>query len=465
MSRGGRAAKRKQSGPRVNLSLVVGAYAIALLLAYSYFVAPTWSYLGYIDNGVAWLWRGWALLLCVLPVAWLPTGKPRASHIIVWLVYLLAYIPSQLVPYLTLSPPSRLILWSLTLVAAMWLLCVPTKRPIRTTISLVVSPELFWLALGTLFAVIVVGAYLLGARLNAGVFSIADVYTTRFQFRGQEASLPGLGYVVYWGANVVNPFLIGFGLVRRRWFLLSAGIVGQLLLFSLTGVKETLFSPIFIALLILALSPKRSARLGRSLTLMMLTLIALAAFLSHFGNTILMFLFVRRTMGTPGLLSAYYFDFFSRNAPTLFSHNVLKLVLTNPYPEGPPFLIGRVYFNSPVMSANASLFADGFAGFRYVGVLLEAALASLFLRLLDEAASGRDLRLLAAPLGLTGLGLVETGISTALLTDGMLLTFFLILLMPREFDPPTGTARRRERLAQSTADPRASPFRQIVVHG
>ena len=110
MSRGGRAGGRSQLKSRLNLFLVVGAYAAALLLAYSYFITPSWSYLGYIDNGVAWLPRWWALLLCVLPVVWLPTGEPRASHIIVWLVYLLAYIPSQLIPYLTLSPPTRLIL-------------------------------------------------------------------------------------------------------------------------------------------------------------------------------------------------------------------------------------------------------------------------------------------------------------------------------------------------------------------
>ena len=292
------------------------------------------------------------------------------------------------------------------------------------------SPSLFWLALAAFYVIIVAIAYSLGARL-ALVCSASRMCTPlgsnsvgrNPHFPRSDTSCSGAPMRSIHSSS-------GSGPVQRRWFLLAAGIAGQLLLFSLTGIKETLFSPKShrIALSIFALSHKRSARLGRSLTLFMLILVALAALLSHFGQTSLMFLFVRRTMGTPGLLAAYYFDFFSTHAPTLFSHNILKFVLKNPYPEGPPFLIGRIYFNNPETSANASLFADGFAGLRYLGVLVEAGLTSVFLRLLDEAASGRDFRSLAAPLGLTGLGLVETGISTALLTDGLLLTFLLILV-------------------------------------
>ena len=83
-------------------------------------------------------------------------------------------------------------------------------------------------------------------------------------------------------------------------------------------------------------------------------------------------------------------DFFSAHQHTLFADTLLKGFLRSPYPLSPPYLIGTIYFHDPTTDANANIFADAYAGYGFIGVILIGALTGVVLRALDLTACRRD---------------------------------------------------------------------------
>jgi hypothetical protein len=257
------------------------------------------------------------------------------------------------------------------------------------------------------------------------------VYPTRLAYRTSLAAEgAALAYVVSWTGNVINPLLMSFAFVRRRPPIFVAGLLGQVALFSLTGFKSVLFSPFLV--LAAHLCIRLEGRKFDRYLLMGLIVVMVGAWLSFWslGSDFLAYTFVRRVIATPGLLSGFYFDFFSQHATTLFSHYIFRGIISNPYGTTPPFLIGRIYFGSSFTSANANLFADGFAGLGVIGVVLVGAAAAYVLRWMDILANGREWRYMLGVAGVMAFSLSNSALSTTLITHGYLFSLFLLSLLP-----------------------------------
>ena len=82
------------------------------------------------------------------------------------------------------------------------------------------------------------------------------------------------------------------------------------------------------------------------------------------------------------------------------------------------------------MESNANLWADAYANFGYVGIFLFSVLLAIVLWLYDSLASRCDRRLAALAIGLPAFALANTGLLTALLTNGIGLAMLLVYLMP-----------------------------------
>jgi hypothetical protein len=143
-------------------------------------------------------------------------------------------------------------------------------------------------------------------------------------------------------------------------------------------------------------------------------------------------LFIRRLVITPGLLTGLYFEYFSDNPVFLWSHSILSSFVEQPYSLPPAFLIGFEYFGSDVTSANANLWADGFANAGLGGPLVVSLLAGLFFRFADWVAVGRSTLGFLAWLA-PSFALVNSAFLTSVLTHGLLATVVLVLTIPRRF--------------------------------
>jgi hypothetical protein len=89
-----------------------------------------------------------------------------------------------------------------------------------------------------------------------------------------------------------------------------------------------------------------------------------------------------RSIGNAGLMNSLYYEFFSKNPQTNFSHLNVVNYFFDSYPYGNLSLgqiIGVHYYKSDSMNANANFWAtDGFASSGPTGVLFISVVLSLF---------------------------------------------------------------------------------------
>lgn len=413
---------------RTKLVLAAGAYIATFMWAYDQLT------FAYADLGFAWRSRpvgavGFVLLVALLPAVW-PPRVSRTTIPLFWLLYVMLYVPGVLVPIFVLDNSTASVLtWTGTFAAGFLILRLTYELPLPVVRRHPLPHEVFWSFVVVLTVCcygLVVRAYGLQFRLP----SIAGVYQTRAQYRLETAANGTLGaYALEWLGYVLNPLFICYGFVRRRSLLLAAGVSGQLLIFATTGFKSVLFSPILLGLVICVrrLSPMLA---GAAIQFATAGLAVIStAWYAAFGFIWLLALFVERLVAVPGLLTAYYFQFFSTNPRSHMAFGLLSGFLHSPYPVPPPFLIGRVYFGNPSTSANANIFASGYADFGMWGLFVTAiVLASLFL-LIDSIS--RDNRLFVACLVANmAIELSNDALSTSLLTGGFGLLLLLLWFMP-----------------------------------
>jgi hypothetical protein len=419
----------------VRLVLLVGVVAYASLLVASYVttIAPAFAYMGYTLEPAAPPYLVLGFAVSVLPALWLPLQLARPSAGVVWIIYLLAYVPSTLMPLLSLvRPPEDVALLVVAIGTAFTLLSlVPSLRLLRLR-RLRVPSWVFWSAF-----VALCGFLLLQITSEHGYAialpSLSEVYDVRGEYKeAAESRLSRLG--VSWIGNVLAPFLFAVALVRRRPLLALPALALQAYLFSITGFRSLLFAAVILVVL-LGASAMRGRYLGAYLAWGGSALIVGSWLLDQALQTIAFTsTLVRRLIATPGLLSGWYFDFFSDNPQVRLSHSVLARWLDYPYDVAPPFLIGARYFGRDETYANANFWADAFANFGFSGIFVFTVVLGLILWFADSTVGASDsarTRLALLLLGVPAFTLSNTALTTTLLTHGLALALLILFVVPR----------------------------------
>jgi hypothetical protein len=433
------------SAGRQRALLTIGAlaYVGALQWVYVDWVVPSYAYSGLIESGVEGPALAIVTVIAVAPAAWLPVGMERPSEVILWPLYLFAYVPAAIIPIHVLGPDLAAVLpLELALAVAFATLGFMQRLP-RMTMG---WPGIAEQSFTRLLVILGVGAipYLIVTFApTSPPPDLQSVYVTRAVYTATLTTTSGAGYIVSWLGNVIYPFLMALGAARSRRMLLILGIVGQLLIYTITGFKSNLLSILFVPLLYLAI--RYGGRLFGTLlawaSVLVLALSAVAT--SVTGSTDALALFVVRIAVVPGQLTAYYYDFFNSHATYLLSWSFLRWFSDPPYAVGPPYLIGTVYFHSPALDANANLWADAMANFGLVGVIPFTIVLGAVLWILDSVASGRDLRVIGPVVALASLSLLTNGaLFTQLLTGGIGLIVGFVALMPRSRGPTASAVPR-----------------------
>ena len=424
---------------------MLGAALYIALLSSSYInhVSPQFSYMGYIfaPAPLGYLIVAW--LAAWLPSLWLPVQLSRPSQVVYWLLYVLVYVPSTFMPFFTLDRP---ILSLLALLSALFIafaaVALIYRLPHASITRLRLSPRIFWGAVALLciaLSVILVSTF--GLRFDLP--GLLEVYEVRMDFR--EVSAGRLtDYSVNWLINVIFPLFIALGLIKRNIPLLILGVAGQLFIFSNTGFRSALFSSGFIVVLLIALYG--SGRFFGMLVIWGATaLVAVTWLLDLLMNTpIFSSMFVKRLIITPGILTCWYYDFFSDNPKAQLGHSILRGIVDYPYDRVPPLLIGRYYFGREETHANANLWADAFANFGFGGMAVFTLALMLILWLFDSLMHKRgfkQLTLAVLLLGMPAFTLSNAALITSLMTHGILLAWMILFFLPRGvFAQPTASA-------------------------
>ena len=438
------------------VTVVVGCVTYAALLVASYVstIAPAFSYLGYTLNPAPAPYLALGFLLGVLPSMWLPLRMTRPSVGVVWILYLLAYVPSVLMPLLSLvRPASDVVFLVMAVGAAFALLTLVPRLPRLYLRRLPVRPLAFWTVL-----VLLCGFLLLQVTNEHGVAldlpSLAAVYDVREEYKEAEGGrLSRIG--VSWIGNVLAPFLIAVALVRRQPLRALPGLLLLLYLFSITGFRSLLFAGLVLVVLYLA-SLWRGRMFGAILAWGGAAVVSGSWLLDQTLQTIVFTgTFVRRLIATPGMLTGWYYDFFSDNPQVRLSHSVLGRWIEYPYEVAPPFLIGDRYFGRAETYANANFWADAFANFGFTGLFVATVVVALVLWAFDASVGSGDAtrtRLAVLLLGVPAFTLSNTALTTTLLTHGLALALLLVYVVPSEMTAPWRGARPRRVRAEGWAD-------------
>jgi len=203
-------------------------------------------------------------------------------------------------------------------------------------------------------------------------------------------------------------------------------MIGQLIVFSLTGFKTALFS--FLALALVAMIMRRWRRnFALALISALIAIIFVCAIADRaIGNVFFSSLITRRVLTTPGLLTGFYFDHFSKVPPV----GVELPFFYDPTVMGPASEIGFIYCGGSDTVANAHLWAMGFARLGMPGIVGYTILAAFVIWIYDSLSAKRNLELAVLLVVVPAIALSSTLLTTVLISEGGLAAALLLYLSP-----------------------------------
>lgn len=366
--------------------ILASAFTAALAWTYVSAIAPSLTYLGFSyfqpDQNIFLL----AAAAAVFPALLLPRSAQRPGDFVIWILYFGLYIPSVALPplmgRLSDANTQRLII---ALGLAFLIICIPPLRKSRSQGRALISIKrsFFW----NLFFLGYVGLnlwVLIAFHGHLRLVGLGDVYDQRAASNDVlEGSL--IGYVAGALSGAFNPFLMAYGISRRRYGLLALGAGGQVLIFATAALKSVMVSVIIVSGFYFLLFRKREnslIRVGYAFCIPAVLLALLVEQLYRPEASIVKAIFslvYMRAFCMPGVLTGVYTEFFLTHPLTYFSHiGLLRSVLTYPYGDALGNVIGS--FMLPIgvpMDANASfLMTDGMAALGFPGIVL----AGFFMR-------------------------------------------------------------------------------------
>ena len=391
----------------------------------------------------------WALVL--LPCLWLPNAIRRPSQVVYWFLFIFVYVPTCLLSVFSLSIDSTSLVAFLGCLALCFFAVGQIYRfPVLRLPDRQVPIFIFWLSLA-LFSVVSYAVIVSASGLRLELVPLDEVYDLRADFAQSSGGAGALfGYAVPWQTSFVNPLLLAYGLARRRPAIFLLGLGAQVLLYSMTGFKLALF--IGAALLFIMQGLRANGRRfgGFFLCSVVLCMVAAVQLDIWTDGNMWTAVLVNRTLAMPGLLTGYYFEFFSQNPQALLGDSILRAFVRYPYELSIPELIGHAYLGGAW--ANANIWADAYANLGYFGLFAFTLLLAGVLHLFDSVSVGHGLLLPALVAASVGSLFSNGALLTMLLTNGVGFALLALYVMPRP--SPAG------RLPVSRIS-RAYPFREV----
>lgn len=417
---------------RLPFAVVASCYLAAMLLSHLLVIAPQFAYRGLEFNPVSIGLLTLGSTIAILPTFWMPFNISRPSVLAYYVLYFLAYVPACVVPLCTLEyKPQRYLLYLFCIAFCFWGLARIYRINLLRLPQARCSNGLFWTVLiGVSVAINL--AVIRKFGLNFHIPSLqGEIYEVRNEYYDMISG-SFLAYLIMIQVKVLAPLCVIWGLYKRTFLLIAWGICSQLFIFMNAGIKTVLFSTLFIVGLYFALRISRR-KLFLCMGLALMGVIGGARIADktldeqgiYFSS-----IFVRRLILTPGLLSGYYFDFYSDNPKAFYGHSVLKGFVDYPYDVAPPRIIATAYFNTEEMSCNANFWSDGYANLGLPGVILATVTLGGILWLFDSLAIDVDQRVATLVLAMPSMALVNSALSTVLLTHGLLFAMAIMHLLP-----------------------------------
>lgn len=412
-------------------------YRVLLDAVYFNVISPLYEYSGFYDlrtsdNFILSL----VLLVLSLPLAIsiINNGNERLSSLIVSIIYLVSFIPFTTCVYAGIFADSTFvyfnaIYWLCLLVATILFLQKDVShRPIRVYYFNDTINDKIVKIIGiiSLITVLLISWKYTGFRLN---FDLYGVYDLRAEAKKYDLPVI-LSYLLAWTGSV-NPILMGYCLLNKRKLMALFFFFVQMISFGIAGSKQAFFAPIFV-IFFMGFCKNMSFRNIKKMLVRCTILVSFLATIESmaFSTSYLAGILIRRMFFIPNQISYWCFDFFSINEFDFFRGSFLRhFGFTSPYPDGIAIMLAKNYESGGY--ANNGLFSDAFTNLGYVGIILMPILLALALYFFDYCSFNINIRLMTVVAVIFSGFLLSTFLSTALLTNGLLVICLILMLLGR----------------------------------
>lgn len=383
------------------------------------------------------------VFLSLIPAFWLPARLERPSQVFGYLLYLTVYISFCTVGFQSVTVPIGSLL---PFVAVCCVSCIALFRMSSAEPKPVARRE--YPLRTVVLATIGVSALLIGAAaIVFGVdfrpLALENVYDLR-EIRREQFGASGNWY---WGyllpplALVLAPALVCISLARRRPELFVIGMLVAYAGYQITSGKDALGGSLIAVLAFYAWRAPGTRIFSFSPLRIISTFLAILVVSAVYDQVtgdparLLSQLTIGRVVVVPGMLTAFWVEFFSINPFGLYAGiGLLGAIFGREQVYGLPlsYVIGLQYFNNEQTNANVNLWADGYGQWGVIGALIATAFAMVALRILDRLTIGRDTSIVL-PLCLPLAFALTNGSATSVfLTNGIWVLMLLVYVFPQE---------------------------------
>lgn len=403
---------------RVCTFFLIIMYKILLDLGYLIYVYPNFSYQGFhLDISVI----KYIFSIIVLFTVFFIFIKESVvfSNIIMNMLFLILIIPFTSLYALENQPTEFFIMVIFGFIITLTITRLKSLKTVKLKVTSLLLPFILIacsiLTYGSLFV--------FNGIPTLTALNLFRVYEVRSAVNYGPAIFP---YLISWQAKVINPFLIGYGLLFKRKAILAIGVGLQFLIFIYTGHKSYLFAPIVIIGVVYFVK-KRALLIGALLGLNSVLVLGISLY-KYLGDHFVATLFIRRTMFIPAKNYYIYFDFFSSHDKIYLSHSIFRIFLDYPYVMPVPNLIGALYYNNPNTWVNVGYLAESYMNFGFLGIVLYSVILGFVLKFFDSLSTNIGVEIVLMTSFIAFFGLLSGALLTTFLTGGIIFSYIILNL-------------------------------------
>ncbi|MCE9558445.1 MAG: hypothetical protein K8R88_05790 [Armatimonadetes bacterium] len=327
-----------------------------------------------------------------------------------------------------------LILWTWLSFVSLSLVCGSSNWKIK-------QPEVRdALLIGLLFS-LTIGVSFFIAALNGFQVSLSfgDIYERRLAARDAVPTGGLVGYITSLLAFSFAPLSLAIGFSRKNYALIFAGLFAVVCIFSFSGTKSSILTPLLI--LILFTFAKQRSRFGTLNWLAGFSVFVTFSSLvwTQIQNPALSAAFTNRLIVSRGISLAHFWDVY-RDRPIYMGDSTLASVLSIPPAPAKTYAVGAIYGFSEQDNYNASIWASAYANFGYVGIVIAGVAAGIVLKLYNALSVSGDRIVTCAMAGMLAMVWSDASFEGSLVTHGLVFTLPYLFLLKAQTHENQGDA-------------------------
>lgn len=260
-------------------------------------------------------------------------------------------------------------------------------------------------------------------------FDFIHVYDLRNEMK--EMNLPSFFSYFMPAASVIVPILIVYFIINKKNILAIFLTFIQILMFSIGGMKKTLFF-LPIVFFLYYFFKNRDFKIILNI-FSIINILAIVEYLLLRNPFPFIANFIqRRTMLTPVMISYNYIDYFSHHDPDYLSQSVLgRLGIQSEYDTDIQNLISGVYYDNYDGVASNGIAGDAFGNFGWFSLLFYPLMFIFTLRIVNACSKGIDQNILLVLSVIYAVYFTNGSFFSTLLTNGLILISLFLYIFPR----------------------------------